>query len=89
MPKPTFTPGVTVAAGALEIGDTIYARQNHITKQPTTPVEVVRLVPSVKTLGLVRIVVQSPYQRQSPWTIGTSGYVSVDKAFTRAVPVEA
>lgn len=86
MSKPQFTPGATVAAGALEVGDTIYARVNHITKQPSTPVEVVKITPSVKTTGLVRIVVQSPYQRQSPWS---AGFVSVDKTYTRAVPVEA
>lgn len=84
MSKQLFTPGDPVAVGDLEVGDTIYARQNHLTKQPSTPVEVVKLTPSVKTTGLIRVVVQSPYQRRSPWSVG---YVSVSREYLRAEPV--
>ena len=83
-PNPQFTIGDPVAVSALEVGDTVYAKHDHTTQEPTTPVIVTALRPSRKTEGLMRITVQSPYQRVSPFTLG---WLRLDKTLPRAVPV--
>lgn len=82
--KPTYTPGSLVTVGDLEPGDVIFARRNRATLQPSAPVKVLRLEPSVRVSGLVRVVVQSVHDRQDPWPMG---YVPVAREFFRAEPV--
>lgn len=82
MSKPTFTTGPTATAGELQVGDLIYARHDHITKEPSAPVRIEKASTFPSAPGLVRFTVQSPYQRQMPWVIGP---IRTDKTFTRAV----
>lgn len=83
MSKQTFTPGDTVNAGDIAEGDMIFARRDHLTKEPSTPVRIEKAFTFPKAPDLVRFVVQSPYQVRSPWVIGP---IRADKTFTRAVP---
>ncbi|MEV7797475.1 hypothetical protein AB0O14_00145 [Microbacterium foliorum] len=83
MSKQKYTPGDTVTAGDIAEDDMIYARRDHLTKKPSTPVHVEKVSSFPKAPDLVRFVVQSPYQVRSPWVIGP---VRADKTFTRAVP---
>ena len=92
MPKQSFTPGTTVTVADLEVGDLIYASHNLQTKEPSKPVEVVRLQPSAATFSppMVRVVVRNLIGYElGPWPIGRSGYLALDKTFTRAVPAGA
>ena len=83
MSKQTYTPGDTVTAGNIAAGDMIFARRDHLTKEPSAPVRVEKTSSFPKAPDLVRFVVQSPYQVRSPWVIGP---IRADKTFTRAVP---
>lgn len=86
MSKQQYTPGDPVAVIDLEVGDTIFARHDRETKAPTAPVEVVRLEPSVRDTGLIQVVVQSVYSRQSPWIVG---WLGANREFPRAVAAGA
>lgn len=81
--KPSYTPGSPVTVGDLEPGDLIFARRNRATREPSAPVKVLRLEPSVRVSGLVRVVVQSVHGRQDPWPMG---YLPVAREFFRADP---
>lgn len=85
MPKKTYTPGDAVTVADLEVGDLVFARRDHLTKLPSTPVKVVKLLPAPGS-DKRRIVVQSPYQVLSPWTLG---WLNPARELIRAVPVEA
>lgn len=83
--KQQYTPGEVVTVGGMEVGDVIFARRNRLTKAPTAPVQITGLTPSVRDTGLVQVVVQSVYGPQGRWVMG---WLAVDKAYPRAVPVE-
>lgn len=83
--KTMYTPGDAVTVADLEVGDMVFARRNHVTKLPSTPVRVVKILPAPGS-DKRRIVVQSPHQVRSPWTLG---WLNPDRELLRATPVEA
>lgn len=83
MPKQQYTPGTPVAVADLEVGDTIYARRNRLTKAPTAPVRIDTVTVSQRGNGLIQLSVIGYNGR---WWMG---WLNPTRTFPRAVPVEA